>query len=155
MKQPSANVNASSAGKLRWSVQKSTGIAAISGTRAASARFIVRFAPSRAIRLPLGMPRSPTGRSSAARTQPIFAVEPVVTRTNQGSATYVIAEPLRDTSSATTTAARDRFLSRLTGEIVRRTYGFVKWKRAESVAAAPRGAPGADPGGRAPRLRPP
>jgi hypothetical protein len=34
-----------------------------------------------------------------------------VTRTNQGSATYVIDEPVRETSSATMIAARDRFLS--------------------------------------------
>ena len=83
----------------------------MSGTRAASATFIVRFAPRRAIREPAGIPSRPTGSSSAARTQPIFAVEPVVTRTNQGSATYVIDEPVRETSSATMIAARDRFRS--------------------------------------------
>ena len=81
------------------------------GTLAASATFIVRFAPRRAISDPEGMPSSPTGRSSHASTQPIRAVEPVVISTNHGSATYVIADPVRDTSSAVRIAASDRFLS--------------------------------------------
>ena len=46
------------------------------------------------------MPKIAIGSISAARTQPIFAVEPVVARTNQGSATNVIAEPVSETSSA-------------------------------------------------------
>ena len=66
---------------------------------------------------PAGISRSPTGRSSAAKTKPIRAVEPVVMRTNQGSATSVIAEPVSDTSSAPSTAARLRFLSKLTAGI--------------------------------------
>ena len=78
---------------------------------------MVRFAPSRATSVPAGIPKTPTGISSAARTQPILAVDPVVTSTNQGSATNVIADPVRETSSATTRAARERFLKITTGGI--------------------------------------
>jgi hypothetical protein len=54
-------------------------------------------------------------------------VEPVVSRTNHGSATSVIAEPVSETSSAERTAASDRFLRiAMGGQIIRRTYGFVK-----------------------------
>ena len=49
-----------------------------SGPRAASETSIVRFAPSRAMSEPAGMPKIAIGSISAARTQPIFAVEPVV-----------------------------------------------------------------------------
>ncbi len=87
VKQPTANDAASRAGKDRCPVQCRIGITSISGPRAASETSIVRFAPSRAIREPAGIPSSPTGAISAARTQPIFPVEPVVARTNQGRAT--------------------------------------------------------------------
>ena len=50
----------------------------ISGPRAASEMSIVFFAPSLAMTVPAGMPNSAIGSISAARTQPIFAVEPVV-----------------------------------------------------------------------------
>ena len=83
----------------------------MSGPRAASETSIVRFAPSRAITEPAGIPTSAIGSISAARTQAIFAVEPVVASTNHGSATKVIDEPVSETSSATTRPARERFLS--------------------------------------------
>ena len=54
------------------------------------------------------MPKSATGASSAARTQPIFADEPVVTATNHGSATNVIAVPVRETSSAAMSPRSER-----------------------------------------------
>jgi hypothetical protein len=54
------------------------------------------------------------------------AVEPVVISTNHGSATYVIADPVRETSSAVRMAASERFLSIDTHEIIIRMYGFVK-----------------------------
>src|SRR5207253_2202510 len=38
------------------------------------------------------------------RTSPSFVTDPVVTRTNQGSANTVIDEPIDDTTSAPTTA---------------------------------------------------
>jgi hypothetical protein len=57
------------------------------------------------------MPKIAIGAISAARTQPIFAVDPVVAQTNQGSATNVIDEPVRETSSASTSPARERFLN--------------------------------------------
>ena len=72
----------------------------MSGPRAASEMSIVRLAPSRAISEPAGMPKIAIGSISAARTQPIFAVEPVVARTNHGRATNVIEEPVSETSSA-------------------------------------------------------
>jgi hypothetical protein len=79
--------------------------------------FIVRFAPSRAISAPLGIPKMPTGMSSAARTQPMRAVEPVVARTNQGSATNVIEEPVRETVSATRIERSDGLRSSCTARI--------------------------------------
>ena len=54
------------------------------------------------------MPTIAIGSISAARTQPIFAVEPVVARTNHGSATNVIAEPVSETSSAEIRPASER-----------------------------------------------
>jgi hypothetical protein len=57
------------------------------------------------------MPKMAIGSISAARTQPIFAVEPVVTRTKKGSATNVIDEPVSETSSADTSPMSERFLS--------------------------------------------
>ena len=56
----------------------------ISGPRAASEMSIVFLAPSFAITVPAGMPKIAIGSISAARTQPIFAVEPVVTSTKNG-----------------------------------------------------------------------
>ena len=96
-----------------------------SGPRAASARSIVRFAPSRAIRVPAGIPSSPIGAISAASTQPIFAYEPVVTSTNQGSATNVIEEPVRETSSAVIRPSSERLRQTMRRNI-KRPYGFVK-----------------------------
>ena len=82
----------------------------MSGPRAASLMSIDRFAPSRAMSEPDGIPNSAIGRSCAAMTQPSFAVEPVVTRTNHGSATNVIDEPVSETSSAATRPRIERFL---------------------------------------------
>ena len=97
----------------------------ISGPRAASEMSIVFLAPSFAITVPGGMPKMAIGSISAARTQPIFAVEPVVARTNHGSATNVIDEPVSETSSAETSPTSERFFS-MADKIIR-TYGFVKW----------------------------
>jgi hypothetical protein len=96
----------------------------INGPRAASQISIVLFEPSFAITVPAGMPKIATGSISAARTQPIFAVEPVVARTNHGSATNVIDEPVNETSSAETKPMSERFLH-MANKIIR-TYGFVK-----------------------------
>ena len=94
-----------------------------SGPRAASEMSIVFFAPSFAITVPAGMPKIAIGSISAASTQPIFAVDPVVTRTKNGSATNVIDEPVSDTSSAVIRPRRERSLS-MPDKIIR-TYGFV------------------------------
>src|SRR5262249_61515127 len=107
---------------------------------------IVRSAPRRATSEPAGIPKTPTGISSAARTQPIFAVDPVVTSTNHGSATKVIAEPVSDTSSALMTAASERFRRMLTATNIKRLYGFVKCDRAEGLRGARPGPPRPDPG---------
>ena len=104
-----------------------SGSTSSSGPRAASETSIVRFAPIRAMSEPAGMPKIAIGSISAARTQPIFAVEPVVTRTNHGSATNVIEEPVSETSSAVRSPRRERFLSM--AEIIKRPYGFVKCGR--------------------------
>ena len=66
-------------------------------------------APSRATTEPLGIPSSAIGRISAARTTLIFVGEPVVTSTNHGSATKVIALPVLETASAVSRAGRVRF----------------------------------------------
>ena len=60
----------------------------------------MRRAPNRAITAPEGMPRIAIGASSAARTTPILVGEPVVERTNQGSARNVICEPRDEITSA-------------------------------------------------------
>ncbi len=83
----------------------------ISGPRAASQMSIVFLAPSFAITVPAGMPKIAIGSISAARTQPTFAVEPVVARTNHGRATNVIAVPVSEMSSAATSPMSERFLS--------------------------------------------
>ena len=48
------------------------------------------------------------GSSSAARTIPIFVVEPVVVRTNHGSARNVIWAPSEEMISADSSAKIDR-----------------------------------------------
>ena len=50
------------------------------------------------------------GRISAASTMLIRVGEPVVARTNQGSATNVIALPVLETASAVSSAGSVRFL---------------------------------------------
>src|SRR5207245_7100766 len=99
-----------------------------------------------------GIPEIATGPSSAASTQPILAVEPVVTRTNHGRAMKVIEEPVSETSSAVISPSRERFLSM--AKIIKRPYGFVKWECAEGQPGARRRPPGPDPRRRRPRLRP-
>ena len=100
------------------------GITSISGPRAASEISIVFFAPSFEITVPAGMPKMAIGSISAARTQPIFAVEPVVARTNHGSATNVIAVPVSETSSSRDQSDERAVLQH--GDKIKRTYGFVK-----------------------------
>ena len=96
----------------------------ISGPRAASEISIVFLAPIFEINVPAGMPKIAIGIISAARTQPIFAVDPVVTSTKNGSATNVIDEPVSETSSAAINPRSERFLN-MPRKIIR-TYGFVK-----------------------------
>ena len=91
VKMPSRKTITSSAAKDRWPVQWSSGTSAISGARSASERSIVVRAPSRPISEPLGMPSSAIGAISTASTRLMCAGEPVVTSTNHGSATNVIA----------------------------------------------------------------
>ena len=93
---------------LKWPLRWRIGITTSSGPRTASETSIVRFAPSRTISEPAGIPTTTTGSSSAARTQLILAVEPVVWSTNQGKAMNVIAEPVSDASSAATIPTRER-----------------------------------------------
>ena len=99
-KTPIAKAVPSSAPNERCPVWWRIGSTSRSGPRAASEMSIVRFAPIRAMSEPAGMPTIAIGSISAARTHPILAVEPVVTRTNHGRATNVIEEPVSETSSA-------------------------------------------------------
>ena len=50
------------------------------------------------------MPRTTIGAISAARTSVIFPGDPVVTRTNHGSARYVMRVPKTEMTSAMTSA---------------------------------------------------
>src|SRR5947209_14067010 len=79
-------------------------MAASSGNRAASAITIVCLAPIRAISEPAKRGSVTNGMLPMPRTSPSFVADPVVTRTNQGSANTVIDEPIDDTTSAATIA---------------------------------------------------
>src|SRR3954468_15246137 len=79
-------------------------MAASSGSRAASAITIVFRAPIRAISEPAGMGSVTNGILPMPRTSPSFVADPVVTRTNHGSANTVIDEPIDDTHPAPTIA---------------------------------------------------
>src|SRR5262249_61565448 len=116
VKAPRAKTIAHSHPNVRWPLQWRSGTSAIRGARSASDHSIVVRAPSRAITEPLGMPRIAIGAISTARTMLVFVAEPVVTRTNQGSATKVIAVPPAETASATRSAIRVRERS-IGGEI--------------------------------------
>ena len=60
---------------------------------------------------PAGIPNSAIGRSCAAITQPeLRRTIPSSTRTNHGSATNVIDEPVSETSSAVIRPRIERFL---------------------------------------------
>src|SRR5579862_4580645 len=97
---------------------------AISGARSASETSIDVRAPSRAITDPPGIEKSAIGRISAARTMLILVAEPVVTRTNHGRATKVMALPVLETASAVRSAGSVRFL---TADKIVRPYVFVKY----------------------------
>ena len=70
-----------------------------------------------------GAVRHHTGAISAASTQPIFAAEPVVTTTNHGRATNVIAEPVSEMSSAVTSPSSERS-RQIMASIIKRLYGL-------------------------------
>ena len=107
------------------------------------------------------MPRIAIGRISAARTRLIFPGEPVVTRTNHGSARYVIRVPRTEMVSAATSAddcgllhcRRRRFDHG--GIIIKRLYGFVKYdpRDAKDLRGTQGRAPRADPRRRPSLLR--
>ena len=73
---------------------------AISGARAPSQSSIVRRAPSRPSSRPPGRPNSASPITSAATMKVVFVAEPVVSSTNQGSATQVICAPVVEITSA-------------------------------------------------------
>ncbi len=104
MKQPSSATIPSRSGKVRRSSPCSSGIDARIGARAKSEISIVFRAPMRSTRIPLGMPSTTIGAISAARTSVIFPGDPVVTRTNHGSARYVMRVPKTEMTSARTSA---------------------------------------------------
>src|SRR4051812_47926333 len=80
-------------------------MSAISGAQSRLHATSVRLTPRRAAAAPAGMPRSAHGRISAATTSAIRDGEPVVVRTNHGSASAVICEPVAEMTSAATSAA--------------------------------------------------
>jgi hypothetical protein len=82
--------------------------AASSGARRASPSTRARRGPSSATTCPPGIPSAKAGRVWQARTSPIFVVDPVVARTNQGSATIVMFVPVSEMKRAETTAASVR-----------------------------------------------
>jgi len=89
-------------------VQCKTGTSTISGIRSASDTSIVVRAPSRPTSEPLGMPKSAIGTTSAARTTLMRVGDPLVTSTNHGRATNVMAVPVLETTSAARSASRLR-----------------------------------------------
>ena len=116
MKQPSSATSTSSSSKLKTPAEWRSGIDTRIGPRAASAMSMVVREPSRWTTEPLGMPSIAIGRISAARTRLIFAGDPVVTRTNHGSARYVIRVPRTETVSATTSAETAVFFTPVAAE---------------------------------------
>ena len=147
--------------KLSRSAACSSGIEARIGARAKSATSIVVRDPRRcddACRS--GSRGSAIGAISAARTRLIFPGEPVVTRTNQGSARYVMRVPRTEIDLGQRRARSRRSSSPASlalahrGSNIKRPYGFVKYERdAEDLRGAQGGAPRADPRRRAPLLR--
>ena len=81
---------------------------AISGARAPSQRSIVRRAPSFPSTRPPGRPNSASPITSAATMKVVLVAEPVVSSTNQGSATQVICAPVVEITSAESSARTDR-----------------------------------------------
>ena len=108
-KTPIAAASTRSNGKLSSPAACSSGNATMSGTRTMSEINIVVRAPRRETTVPLGIPSTPIGSSSAARTSPIFAGDCVVTSTNHGSASAVMREPIPEITSATSSASSERF----------------------------------------------
>src|SRR4029453_18174204 len=90
------------------------------GARARSETSIVVREPRRCTTTPLGTPRTAIGRISAARTRLILPGEPVVTRTNHGSARYVIRVPSTEIVSAATSAETAVFLTSVAAELIMR-----------------------------------
>ena len=111
MKQPSTKTSTSNSGNESIPASYSRGIDTISGMRARSQTSIASTAPRRVTTVPLGMPSSAMGSSSAARTIPIRVVEPVVVRTNHGNARNVICDPSDEMISALSSARIDRWRS--------------------------------------------
>jgi len=103
-KMPIALTSTSSTGKERTPAACSTGTEIRSGARSTSPRISDRRAPSIATTDPPGMPSTNAGSVAQARTRPIFVVEPVVARTNHGSATVVMFVPISEMKRAMTTA---------------------------------------------------
>jgi hypothetical protein len=84
------------------------GIAAVAGAHTASQASIVRRAPRLVATRPLTRASSASGAASAASTMLIRCGEPVVSRTNHGSATTAISVPSEEITSAATSAVSGR-----------------------------------------------
>ncbi len=113
MKTPLAATSASRTGNGSSPSDCSSGIAPSSGTRARSQISIVRRVPMRAAIAPPQKPSSAIGTISAISTHVIRCGDPVVRRTNHGSASQVICVPSDEITSAPSSAARRRSRSRL------------------------------------------
>jgi hypothetical protein len=98
-------------GKVSRPSRCSDGTTSTSTDRAASNVSIVRRTPHLLTRSPDGIPRSATGNSSTAKTSPIRVADPVVVRTNHGSARKVIWVPRAEMNSEVTIARIDRWVS--------------------------------------------
>src|SRR5581483_8491198 len=104
LKTPIAVTSTSSTGKDRPPVVWRTGTDASKGARAASPTMSARLEPRAATTDPPGIPSANAGSVWQARTRPIFAVDPVVARTNQGSATTVMFVPVSEMNRERRTA---------------------------------------------------
>ena len=80
----------------------------ISAARTRSEASINRRGPSQVATRPPSSPSTVSPTNSAASTAPIRAGDPVVTSTNQGSATAVISVPVVEMTSASTSPVNGR-----------------------------------------------
>lgn len=82
----------------------SSGISATVAPLARSAMILMRRCPRRSTSVPPKKPATTEGNAIKNPTSPVLVALPVVTKTNQGTATIVMLFPTRDTALASRNA---------------------------------------------------